>query len=50
MEKTFSEDNLKAFVGNLNEFGNKAKDLGNKVFTNLQNAMKPEETTATPAS
>lgn len=50
IEHTFSEDNIKKVVGNLNEFGEKAKELGTRFASNIQNALKAEETTAAPAS
>lgn len=50
IENTFSEDNIKKVIGNLNEFGEKAKELGNKLANNIQNALKPDPAVPTPAS
>ncbi|CAG9805736.1 unnamed protein product [Chironomus riparius] len=46
IESTFSEQNIKKAVDNLSDFGDKLKDLGSKVVTNFQNAMKKDDTTA----
>lgn len=43
IENTFSEQNIKAAVNNLNDFGDKLKTLGTKVVNNFQNAMKKDE-------
>lgn len=42
----FSEKNVKSAIGAANDFGDKVKDLGSKVYTNVQNAFKSETTTA----
>lgn len=46
IEETFSEQNIKKAVDNLNEFGSKIKDLGTKVAENFQNALKKDEPAA----
>lgn len=48
IEHTFSEDNLKKFVGNLNEMQEKAKELGTKFVASLQNS--PAEATPAPVA
>ncbi|CRK97533.1 CLUMA_CG010921, isoform A [Clunio marinus] len=48
IENALSEQNIKTAVDNLNEFGEKLKVLGTKVMTNVQNALKSDETTAAP--
>jgi hypothetical protein len=50
IENTFSEQNVKKAVDNINDFGEKLKDLGTKIVSNVQNALKSDETTAAPAS
>ncbi|KAG5682493.1 hypothetical protein PVAND_011844 [Polypedilum vanderplanki] len=47
VEQTFSEQNIKKAVDNLNEFGDKLKDLGSTIYTNFQNALKKDETPTT---
>lgn len=49
IEETFSEKNIKKTADTLNEAGAKIMDLGTKIFTNFQNAFKPEDTTGKPA-
>lgn len=43
IEETFSEQNIKKAVNNINDFGDKLKVLGNKVYDNLQNALKKDD-------
>jgi hypothetical protein len=50
IENTFSEQNVKKAVDNINDFGEKLKDLGTKIVSNVQNALKSDETTVAPAS
>jgi hypothetical protein len=50
IENTFSEQNVKKAVDNINDFGEKLKVLGNKIVSNVQNALKSDETTAAPVS
>lgn len=49
IENTFSEKNIKNAVDNFNEIGDKLKDLGTKVVTNVQNALKADEAAPVPA-
>lgn len=39
IEETFSEQNIKKAVDNVNEFGGKIKEIGSKIFTNVQNVF-----------
>jgi hypothetical protein len=48
IETTFSEKNIKDAVGKLNEFGEKATDLGKKVFSNIQSALSSDSSTPAP--
>lgn len=50
IENTFSEQNIKTAVTNINDFGEKLKDLGSKVVSNVQNALKSDAPAAAPAS
>lgn len=43
IETTFSEQNVKNVLDKFNDFGDKAKDLGMKIFSNVQNALKTDE-------
>lgn len=46
IENMFSEQNVRKAVGAANDLGDKVKDLGSKVFTNVQNAFKSDSTPA----
>lgn len=50
IETTFSEDKIKELVGKLNEFGDKAKEVGGKVISNIQSAFESSTAVPTPAS
>lgn len=50
IDNTFSEQNVKKAVDGLNEIGDKLKNLGTRVLSNIQNAMKTDETTAAPTA
>lgn len=42
IDETFSEDNLKKTVDNINEFGEKMKELGKNFFSKVQNVFSSD--------